>query len=323
MGPAVRAGLSPRARRVGDADGACVSCKPVRILTTGAIDNRLNWTTRRSALTRGCRLVLEDGRTRCTPREERVRSGSDRGHLLRRCAASRRQRDGARRDHRDCARRSRYRPNVVEQLEGRRRHIAPRQPGVVHGRTWRLNEIYWPRVDAPQVRDLGFIVADGAGFWSEVKRDAVADVRSVKPGVPAIVATHRHPRYELKLRVCADDDADVVRIEATLTTDVTRTIRPVPAIPCVSIRCWHHTLASAVSTTGPGPGRTRADRSSSPATASPPSRSSPIPGRPTECRLRRCVGWLAGLRRERHDDLDLRSDRTGQRRRDGRASARR
>src|SRR4029079_634077 len=61
-----------------------------------------------------------------------------------------------------------------------------------------LNEIYWPRVDAPQVRDLGFIVADGAGFWSEVKRDAVADVRSVKPGVPAIVATHRHPRYELK-----------------------------------------------------------------------------------------------------------------------------
>src|SRR6476660_6195568 len=57
---------------------------PCGLLTTGAIDNRLNWTTRRSALTRGCRLVLEDGRTRCTPREERVRSGSDRGHLLRR-----------------------------------------------------------------------------------------------------------------------------------------------------------------------------------------------------------------------------------------------
>ena len=41
-----------------------------------------------------------------------------------------------------------------------------------------LNEVYWPRVDTPQVRDLGFIVADGAGFWSEVKRDADSDVRS-------------------------------------------------------------------------------------------------------------------------------------------------
>ena len=39
-----------------------------------------------------------------------------------------------------------------------------------------LNEVYWPHVDRPQVRDLGFIVADDAGFWSEVKRDA--DTRS-------------------------------------------------------------------------------------------------------------------------------------------------
>ncbi len=34
-----------------------------------------------------------------------------------------------------------------------------------------LNEVYWPHVDRPQIRDLGFIVADDAGFWSEVKRD--------------------------------------------------------------------------------------------------------------------------------------------------------
>jgi len=72
--------------------------------------------------------------------------------------------------------------------------------GTAHGssRVWFtvghgiVNEIYWPRVDAPQVRDLGFIVADGAGFWSEVKRDAESDVRFVRPGVPAIVAVHRH-----------------------------------------------------------------------------------------------------------------------------------
>ncbi len=80
-----------------------------------------------------------------------------------------------------------------------------------------LNEVYWPHVDRPQVRDLGFIVADDAGFWSEVKRDASHAVRQEAPGVPAITAVHSHPRYELTLRICADDHADVVRIEARLT----------------------------------------------------------------------------------------------------------
>ena len=79
-----------------------------------------------------------------------------------------------------------------------------------------LNEVYWPRVDRPQIRDLGFIVADDAGFWSEVKRDASHDVHSIAPGVPAIVATHSHPRYTLTLRICADDHADVIHVEAKL-----------------------------------------------------------------------------------------------------------
>ncbi len=79
-----------------------------------------------------------------------------------------------------------------------------------------LNEVYWPRVDAPQVRDLGFIVADDAEFWSEVKRDADVAVRLVRPGIPAVIAEHRHPRYALTLRICTDDHADVVRIEAKL-----------------------------------------------------------------------------------------------------------
>ena len=35
-----------------------------------------------------------------------------------------------------------------------------------------VNEVYYPRVDIPQIRDLGFIVAGADGFWSEVKRNA-------------------------------------------------------------------------------------------------------------------------------------------------------
>ena len=59
-----------------------------------------------------------------------------------------------------------------------------------------LNEVYWPRVDRPQIRDLGFIVADDAGFWSEVKRDA--DARGAltwSRASPRSSTTAPHPRY--------------------------------------------------------------------------------------------------------------------------------
>ena len=82
-----------------------------------------------------------------------------------------------------------------------------------------LNEVYWPRVDRPQVRDLGFIVADDAGFWSEVKRDSDPEISYPEPGIPAVIAVHRHARYTLRLRICADNVGDVVRIEATLTDE--------------------------------------------------------------------------------------------------------
>jgi Glucodextranase, domain N len=79
-----------------------------------------------------------------------------------------------------------------------------------------LNEVYWPRVDRPQIRDLGFIVADDAGFWSEVKRDTEPEISYAQPGIPAVTVVHHHPRYALRLRICADNFGDVVRIEARL-----------------------------------------------------------------------------------------------------------
>ena len=102
-----------------------------------------------------------------------------------------------------------------------------------------LNEVYWPRVDQPQVRDLGFIVADDMGFWSEVKRDAAHEVHQLEPGIPAIVATHRHERYTLTLRICADDHADVIHVEARLaderdTSDPERTTHPLRLYPLLA-----------------------------------------------------------------------------------------
>jgi len=56
-----------------------------------------------------------------------------------------------------------------------------------------VNEVYYPRVDMPQIRDLGFIVADGSGFWVEVKRNANYHVTTPGPGIrPSRFCTSIH-----------------------------------------------------------------------------------------------------------------------------------
>ncbi len=82
-----------------------------------------------------------------------------------------------------------------------------------------LNEIYYPRVDIPQVRDLGFIVADGKGFWVEVKRLRDCEVETAGPGIPAVTIVHRHARFTLTLRIVPESNRDVLLIDSALDGD--------------------------------------------------------------------------------------------------------
>ena len=82
-----------------------------------------------------------------------------------------------------------------------------------------INEVYYPRADTPQIRDLGFIVGDGKGFWVEVKRMQAYDLRLLEPGVPAVEVVHRHARFTLTLKVAVDPDRDVLLIQAKLEGD--------------------------------------------------------------------------------------------------------
>ena len=82
-----------------------------------------------------------------------------------------------------------------------------------------VNEVYYPRVDTPQIRDLGFIVADGKGFWCEVKRLEAYELRLPKAGIPAPTIVHRHERFELTLRIIPDPRRDVLLIELVLRGD--------------------------------------------------------------------------------------------------------
>ncbi len=82
-----------------------------------------------------------------------------------------------------------------------------------------VNEVYYPRVDIPQIRDLGFIVADGEGFWAEVKRVARYELRLFAPGIPVVEVVHEHARYRLRLRITPDPERDVLAIECHLEGD--------------------------------------------------------------------------------------------------------
>ncbi len=82
-----------------------------------------------------------------------------------------------------------------------------------------VNEIYFPRTDLPQIRDLGFIVADGGGFWSEVKRADNYTLRYLAPGVPAVEIVHSHARYRLVVRVTPDPTRDALVLAIELEGD--------------------------------------------------------------------------------------------------------
>ena len=75
-----------------------------------------------------------------------------------------------------------------------------------------LNEIYYPRVDQACTRDFGLLVSDGAGFFSEEKRDTNHVVARLEDGVPAFRLTNTCAggRYRIVKRIVSDPRRDVV-----------------------------------------------------------------------------------------------------------------
>ena len=79
-----------------------------------------------------------------------------------------------------------------------------------------VTEVYYPRIDIPQLKDLGFIVADKKGFWAEVRRLNHYVVQWEEGAIPAITITHRQPRFTLTLRICTDPKRDVLLVHFEL-----------------------------------------------------------------------------------------------------------
>lgn len=82
-----------------------------------------------------------------------------------------------------------------------------------------VTEIYYPRIDIPQIKDLGFIIADDMGFWVEPRRLGKYTVTLPAPGVPAAEIVHRHPRFTFTLEVCPSQRRDTLLIRYALEGD--------------------------------------------------------------------------------------------------------
>lgn len=82
-----------------------------------------------------------------------------------------------------------------------------------------VTEIYYPRIDIPQIKDLGFIVADDRGFWIELRRLGNYHVTLPAQGVPAVEIVHRHPRFTFILQVCPSQKRDALLLRYRLESD--------------------------------------------------------------------------------------------------------
>jgi len=75
-----------------------------------------------------------------------------------------------------------------------------------------LNEVYYPRVDQANTRDLGLIVTSGSDFFSEEKRDTTSVVRMIRPGVPGyrVTNTCRDGHYRIVKTIVTDPERNAV-----------------------------------------------------------------------------------------------------------------
>lgn len=84
-----------------------------------------------------------------------------------------------------------------------------------------LNEIYYPTIDRPQVRDLGFLVSDGETFFHEEKRDLDRSFEYIDHEALGVRLTSRDPlrRYALIKEVISDPHQSVVLIHVRIEGD--------------------------------------------------------------------------------------------------------
>jgi glucoamylase len=82
-----------------------------------------------------------------------------------------------------------------------------------------LNEIYYPTVDRPQIRDLQYLVTDGASFFHDERRHSAAETEYLTDNVLGVRVRNadREGRYAIEKEVITDPRLPCVLIHTKLT----------------------------------------------------------------------------------------------------------
>lgn len=75
-----------------------------------------------------------------------------------------------------------------------------------------LNEVYYPQVDTPSIRDLGLIVTDGDTYFSDEATDSDCRIELTNGGIPAfrIENSSRDGTYKITKQIITDPERPVV-----------------------------------------------------------------------------------------------------------------
>jgi glucoamylase len=84
-----------------------------------------------------------------------------------------------------------------------------------------LNEIYYPTIDRPQIRDMQLLITDGQNFFHEEKRDLDNSVYAIEGDTLGyrIESTDREGRYRLVKEIIGDPHQPCVLIHARIDGD--------------------------------------------------------------------------------------------------------
>ncbi len=104
---------------------------------------------------------------------------------------------------------------------------------LVHAESRHPQRNLLPRVDNTCTRDLGFIVTDGASYFSEEKRETRSDTSQVAPGIPPY-RLHNRPRWPEHARRDTDAGSAPFLDQVNHIWNVSAIAKPVPRRPRIS-----------------------------------------------------------------------------------------
>ncbi|MBI4444178.1 MAG: hypothetical protein HY649_12505 [Acidobacteria bacterium] len=81
-----------------------------------------------------------------------------------------------------------------------------------------LNEIYYPTIDCPQIRDMQFLITDGETFFHEEKRDLTSEISYIQRDSLGyrVVGTDPEGRYRLIKEIIADPHQPCVLMQVEI-----------------------------------------------------------------------------------------------------------